>query len=170
MVPVLRDYPYYSQVGEWPVLGPKHTDADFFSFEPEHYHVDYRFVTSRQARFMRSMCPIGYRDWVTKDNGIVTVSGAPLSDRGTPIPKGRPVLARRRCRIASYRSVLGVVAIERHERFQAAYGSPAEPIRLSDGRLLCPHRKVDLPSFEADGGGIVVCPLHGLHVKCGVSA
>jgi nitrite reductase/ring-hydroxylating ferredoxin subunit len=52
------------------------------------------------------------------------------------------------------------------EKFDARYGKIAEPIRAKGGRLLCPHRKVDLSNFPPDENGIVVCPLHGLRVRC----
>jgi nitrite reductase/ring-hydroxylating ferredoxin subunit len=47
------------------------------------------------------------------------------------------------------------------------YGEPAEAIRLADGRKLCPHRKADISSFPIDAEGMVICPLHGLKVRCG---
>lgn len=55
MVPVIRDYPYNGIRRTWPVIGPKHTDADFFNLAEEHYHVDARFIPNGIAeRLTRS--------------------------------------------------------------------------------------------------------------------
>lgn len=154
MVPVIRDYPYLGKVGTWPVIGAKHSDVDFFSLKTEHYHVDARFLTAAQEDAINH----GYR------TTIAAVGAHPLGVHDHPLPKGRPDLARRKCRRATYGNAhtdkKQIVALNAH------YGAPADPIWLADGRMLCPHRKADLSQFEADADGIVVCPLHGLRVRC----
>lgn len=162
MVPAIERYPYHGRVDTWPVIGPKHTDMDFFDFPSEHYHVDARFITARQERFL-----VGY--WKLWQQSVVDVVGrSPIASRGHPLPKGRPILVRRKCRTAAYgysfSSMKPVQALRAH------YGDPAQPIRLADGRLLCPHRKADLSQFPADEAGMVTCPLHGLRVQCGEAA
>lgn len=155
MVPVIRNYWYCGKMGDWPVIGPMHVDADFFNFTTAHYHVDARFISpSMEDRLINGTF------YASSLQGVV--GGVPLSDRSNPVPKGRPMLARRKC----YRSTYGNSYQERPEikALNAHYGAPAQPIDLADGRRLCPHRKVDLSQFPADENGIVVCPLHGLRV------
>lgn len=157
LVPVVP-YIYCGKEGDWPVLGPMHTDVEHFNFPYRHYHVDPRFLTERQVLQVTEY----YRPF--RHSLAAVVGGSPLNNRGRPLPKGRPTLKRRRCRSAETQYVHGnelpVINL------RATFSDPAEPIRKPDGRLLCPHRKVDLSSFERDEGGIVTCPLHGLRVKC----
>lgn len=153
MVPVIREYPYFGKMDTWPVIGPRHTDDDFFNFPMPHYHIDARFLTKAQVRHIET----DYR-------GLVAwVGSSPLAHRDIPVPTGRPVLARRKCRAASY----GYSHGERDQvrALNAHYAEP-EAIRLADGRLLCPHRKADLSQFPAGADGMVTCPLHGLRVRC----
>lgn len=159
MVPAIENYPYHGRVDSWPVIGPMHTDADFFDFRSAHYHVDARFITTRQEHFLLNRSPLYSLEAI--------VGGYPLSSRGDELPKGRPKLVRRKCRRAIYGYAYG--GMEAVQRMRHHYGDPAAPIRLQDGRLLCPHRKVDLSQFPADAEGIVTCPLHGLRVRCGTA-
>lgn len=162
LVPVIRDVEWCGHRHDWPVLGPLHSDADFFNFPAAHYHVDARFLTKRQQRVGEK-----WARWHGPATVERAVGAAPLADwRQQVIPRGRPSLARRRCVRASYG-----YAYEDKDQVQRLRqhfgGSPVEPIRRGDGRLLCPHRKVDLSSFPPDPDGLVICPLHGLHVRCG---
>jgi hypothetical protein len=162
LVPVIEAFPYYGRVDTWPVIGPKHRDADFFSFKDEHYHVDARFLTAAQERFLTKGDVWGYPTEIED-----VVGRGPLADRDRSLPKGRPALRRRKCRRATYGHVYGhtreVQALRDH------YREPAAPLRLADGRLLCPHRKADLSNFPPDADGLVTCPLHGLRVCIGKS-
>ncbi|MFY0539938.1 sigma factor-like helix-turn-helix DNA-binding protein [Nannocystis pusilla] len=36
--------------GWWPVIGPRHEDAEIVGFEPMHWHFDYRFLSDTQYR------------------------------------------------------------------------------------------------------------------------
>ena len=158
LVPVIS-YTYCGNKGDWPVLGPLHTDREHFNFPDPHYHVDPRFLTAQQVERVT-------RHYAYWNHSIEAITGgAPLCDRRTPLPKGRPALKRRKCRSVqivyahgSRPQVLGL---------RADYPDPAQPIRKPDGRLLCPHRKVDLSSLVPDADGIVTCPLYGLRVACG---
>jgi hypothetical protein len=155
MVPVIRDYPLGGKLGTWPVIGPKHSDIDFLNFRDEHYHVDARFVTAAQERAIT----------VGGQRSLEAVVGSwPLASYRHELPKGRPALARLKCRRSAYGYAYGhQPAIK---KLREHYGDPAEPIRLADRRLLCPHRKADLSSFAPGDDGLVICPLHGLRVRC----
>lgn len=160
MVPAVF-FTWFGRETWWPVLGPMHTDAEHLQFPHRHYHIDARFVTARMAR------ALGFYDEID-----VASQSYPLAQRHgstDELPKGRPLLRRMRCRTNDY-------PYHHHGQpniagLRLAYGDEgpdrrAEPIRLADGRILCPHRKVDLSSFAPDGDGVVTCPLHGLMVQC----
>lgn len=167
MVPVIRDYPWCGHTSNWPVLGPLHDDKDFFNFSVPHYHIDIRFTTARQEAIMLTR---GDLQWFSSNADVVAAMGSlscPLASHGYRLPKGMPGLMRRRCRRASYYCPAEADPIK---EMRKKLGDPAEAIRLGDGRLLCPHRKVDLSQFTPDADGIVTCPLHGLRVRCGTSA
>lgn len=160
MVPVVR-FVWCKIDADWPVLGPLHTDKDFFNFDRAHYHVDARFVNKRNAE----------RAQIHRQGIFAQAQGSPLSRRnveGAPeVPTGLPVLKRLKCQTADF-------PYQFHNQptvsaLRIAYGDVgpekrAIPIRRADGRLLCPHRKVDLSQFEPDADGVVTCPLHGLRV------
>lgn len=158
MVPVIRNYPYFGKVGTWPVLGPLHSDKEHFNFPWPHYHIDIRFLTAREAAFIDRMGSIYGRSLIGE------VQAKPLYSHGEPPHKGRPALARRKCTREAALYVYGAQAPVKALR--ADYPDPAPAIARPDGRLLCPHRKVDLSSFAPDANGVVVCPLHGLRVQC----
>jgi hypothetical protein len=158
MVPVVR-FIWCGVEADWPVLGPMHSDREFFNFERRHYHVEARFVGARLAARAARDTSGGVADAAQR---------FPLSrrnDRDAPeLPDGRPPLKRMKCQATAFPYLHGhqiaVIDLRSH------YGEPAEPIRRPDGRLLCPHRKVDLSQFVPDDSGIVTCPLHGLRVRC----
>ncbi|GGN49586.1 hypothetical protein GCM10011349_20370 [Novosphingobium indicum] len=157
MVPVVP-YIYCGVKGDWPVIGPMHTDLEHFNFPDAHYHVDPRFLTEQQARRVERYGGTFY-------GSLAAVTQAqPLFRRGEPHEKGRPILKLRKCRSADTPYVHGGKPVI--QALRADYPNPAEPIRRTDGRLLCPHRKADLSSLVPDDQGIVTCPLHGLHVDC----
>jgi hypothetical protein len=156
LVPVIRDYPYCGKVDTWPVLGPKHSDGEFIKFFHQHYHVDARFLTAAQERYILRTAPERY----STIEGCV--GGWPLSNSGRDLPKGRPVLARRKCRRETYGYAFGHQ--DGIKALRAYYGERVEAVRLDDGRVLCPHRKADLTQFPPDADGMVMCPLHGLNV------
>lgn len=134
-------------LAEWPVMGSLHTDAEFFEFKKEHYHVDGRFLTKRQIEFAESQCR----------TLAAEVQAVPLhAYPGEPsLPK--PVLTKRRCWTPSLPYEHGdrtpIQNIRRHYAgTQCAIGK---------GGWICPHRKVSLGSVKAIDG-IITCPLHGL--------
>jgi hypothetical protein len=166
MVPVVRAI-YHRREDDWPVLGPLHSDKAFFNFVHPHYHVDARFVSAALARRLVDAAPWQAIDGMTFAEALTFVcTGWPL------LPgKAKPRLAEMTCRRAGVGSPIGRLsygtAKDKMVKMQAHYNDPAQPLRQPDGRLLCPHKKVDLSQFPPDRDGIVVCPLHGLRVQCG---
>lgn len=160
MVPVVH-HVWHNAEADWPVLGPMHTDADFFNFHDRHYHVDARFVPSALVRKVAGS---------TGGDIVGAAQAYPLAKRRfdkADLPAGRPALKRMKCRLASLPYKFGHQP--NVQKMRSHYGAVAEPIIRPDGRKLCPHRKVDLSQFEPDAEGIVTCPLHGLRVRCAVT-
>lgn len=164
MVPVVRGH-VAGRLSDWPVLGPRHNDQDTFPHFPwDHYHLDGRFLSPRQANILLDTSWTGSD--LAKQVGLWVMPHDPASKR--VLPRGRPPVLRRKCQRDALEYAHGDKnpIISLRERF----GAVVEPRLLADGRRLCPHRKVDLSSFPPDADGIVVCPLHGLRVRCGVPA
>lgn len=167
MVPVVGHF-YEHIEGRWPVLGPLHEDKAFLNFDYLHYHVDLRFLTVEQITRLKT------KQFLRKPKGGLVremtieeiVGMKPLSEYFGRLARGRPELAKLRCRTSEW--VFPYGENRKVGRLRRYYGArkPAEPLRLADGRLLCPHRKVDLSTFAPDKHGVVVCPLHGLRVQC----
>lgn len=171
LVPIIRDYPWHGKRGDWPVLGPLHEDAEFFGFSEVHYHVDVRFLTARLRNWAARQLVGRYQSNDIERDLALVASAYPLSSRGEAVPKGRPATRRLKCIVASHLTPLLKIAPASIEAALAnRYGSPAAPIRKADGRILCPHRKVDLSQFPPDNDGTVTCPLHGLKVCVGMPA
>lgn len=165
MVPVVH-FTWFGREADWPVLGPMHTDADFFNFPARHYHVDIRFLNARTRRWAAGHLP----ESLMQVDPVVVVArcatGFPLNRRDRELPDGRPLLTRRRCFLSSTPFGFADDLYAPFQQLRDHYGDPAPAIAKPDGRLLCPHRKVDLSSFPPDAAGVVTCPLHGLRVRC----
>jgi hypothetical protein len=148
LVPVVTAK-WHNQLMAWPVIGPAHTDAEFFNFKDEHYHIDGRFLTKRQ----REIANVPWRTMAGE------LQSAPLhAYRGeSPLPK--PVLTKRRCSVSYLPYEHGdkkpIMDIRAH--FAGAQCDKGK------GGWICPHRKASLGSVLAVDG-IVVCPLHGLKI------
>jgi hypothetical protein len=155
LVPTV-DYLYFGRRSAWPVLGPKHTDVEIFNFPAAHYHVDARFLSLNQVRFLKSRAMV--------DDINFVVGRSPLNYRGLELPKGRPKLRVRKCRPPETAYLFSDQAPV--QELRRLFGEP-EAIRLDDGRLLCPHRRAEITTLIRDAEGFVTCPLHGLRVNCG---
>lgn len=135
----------------WPVIGPKHEDAEIINFPWHHYHIDWRFVPQRL------LSRVGY---YFTDPGSPHLPGqrslaTPLAealrrnDAGLPAP----VMRRLKCKreFAPYPKAHFIGALEK--KFVGC--------RLKKDHI-CPHRGVPLDSLPRDENGVVQCPAHGL--------
>lgn len=150
LVPVVRAV-WDGHLDHWPVIGPRHTDQQFFNFEHEHYHIDGRFLSKRQR---------GYAEhgWYSL---AAQIQRTPLMTAGNfnrDMPK--PVLAKRKCWTPN-------LPYEHHhetpvkELIRHFAGS-----KCASGKAgwICPHQKAPLGSVEIIDG-IITCPLHGLRIN-----
>jgi hypothetical protein len=159
LVPTVR-YPWLSgaHVSDWPVMGPRHDDAEHLRFAHTHYHVDLRFLTR------------GQMDVVRQDREPRwAVASAPLVDepRGSWGKHPDPIWRVLRCNRRDHRyPPLFEDGENRGHLFFAlwrAYARRKCP-RNADGLLVCPHKGFVLGSLKPDALGRVVCPLHGLRI------
>lgn len=176
----------------WPVIGPMHTDPDL-KFKPIHWHVDARFLDKRAFEMSDYGPRSGYNmmyyqplqivfDPVTEEQlmtpmGAGKRSGSILSgDRGKPHPKLLTVPEAQSLCSNSVKIAIRLCKREfppppdykKYQAFadmQARYTDRKDSVAAVDGRW-CPHRRTDLRTVRPGPDGIVVCPLHGLRVRC----
>jgi hypothetical protein len=129
---------WYDKIGDWPVIGHRHNDVEFFHFVAQHYHIDYRFVTVRKS-------------WLRN------VSAGPLhAQEGFPLSK--PILRRRQCKREQH--VFGGPS-----RIMSPFRESYAGQQCAKGKRgwVCPHRHIALGSTPAIDG-VITCPLHGLRI------
>ena len=147
-VPCVR-YPYFQRIDWWPVLGPLHKDKAFLNFDREHMHVDGRFLTAHQKRFLYSVSFISLEH---------TLCNAPLNQTTSPPPSGVE-MRRRKCTSSGFAYYFAdakpVLAIAAH--------FAGHQCRTSERGWICPHQATPLGSIEPVDG-IIICPLHGLRI------
>lgn len=132
----------------WPVIGPFHTDKQFFAFDYGHYHIDGRFLNAHQRDYAE------HRFYTLG----AQIQRTPLMTRGgfnDPMPK--PELKRRKCWIS-------------HLDYEHSHEEPVQKLakhfagqQCAHGKSgwICPHQKAPLGSIAAIDG-VITCPLHGL--------
>ncbi|MGE0023972.1 MAG: Rieske 2Fe-2S domain-containing protein [Hyphomicrobium sp.] len=151
---------YFGREANWPVIGPRHEDADHFNFPYQHYHVDFRFVRcSDEVALKRHPYVL---------HGIVDAPNSWSAHRMKDI-EGQSSMRLRKC----VRSRLSFI-VPPHVRTEPldhlrAHYAGRSCTRDKAGGLICPHRKAPLGSLEPDEAGFITCPLHGLviHVPTG---
>lgn len=160
LVPTVA-YPWFGKVDAWPVMGPKHTDAEHIGFEPEHYHVDIRFLSEAQSKRIEK---------ASYGRHIADVAASnPLATRGGP-EHPAPTLKRLTCRSdAHHYPSWGVRRQHWYPRLVGAYAG-RRCGKNAEGLLVCPHKGFVLSSLQRDSQGRVVCPLHGLVIDMSAEA
>lgn len=138
----------------WPVMGPKHEDREHLKFEPQHYHVDIRFLTAMQFRHLNRF------PWREPNE---RTAAHPISEVEEWGPLPAPVYRRRKCRAAGhdYPEELTI----RAKNFCALYAA-YEGKQCARGKSgwICPHKNFPLGSIKPRYG-VIVCPLHGLNIN-----
>lgn len=151
LVPVITAKWHYV-MSSWPVVGPPHTDLEFFDFKPEHYHVDGRFFTAPQIKIAED----SYRS----RSLAAEVQAIPLHAYPGEPPLSKPVLKKRRCNFPFLPYEHGAEKPIKDLRTHYA-GTQCE---RGKGGWICPHRKASLGSVTPIDG-VVTCPLHGLRIN-----
>lgn len=151
LVPCIRvDRPERPDVGPalgWlPVIGPAHEDAAILHFPIVHYHYDWRFVSTPQARRLYVFYKGRLQEFWAHSK-VETASGV--------IEKEWRAV---RCR----RVMSDFPAIARGSSFdQAGLEDAFASQRLKPDCRVCPHRGLPLNGLPVREGA-VVCPGHGL--------
>lgn len=156
LVPTIN-YVWDHMFSEWPVMGPLHHDKEI-DFPSIHFHVDPRFLRGAQVKkAFKKLGSFGVPNY----NSMPIV---PLYGRDDSFPR-KPTYKKRRCFSNEY--------IWHHNTTPKAsavvwqkWGDRPQAIHRPDGRMLCPHKKVDLSQFPKDADGSLICPLHGMRVWC----
>lgn len=146
-VPIVRGYINWKWA-EWPVLGPKHEDRDYIGFEPEHYHLDARFLSNRLLRVVE--------DTRRGENGVFAI--VIHDDDWAREAKKEPPMVHlgykwRECR-------RHWPEYPRQLRWVAELSKAYSDHKLTKA-MICPHRGASLAGLELKAG-CVTCPLHGL--------
>lgn len=159
LVPTVR-YNWHNVDGDWPVIGPKHTDAEVLNFPFPHYHVDLRFLAPKMAH------RLSRHQW----SGFTALAFTPLcrhpdGRRDVTLPHPDPVWRRRLCHRATAPTPrdLGDFVRGHRARMPALEAAYMDATLISGPKgFVCPHKHAPLGSVAPDCDGNVVCPLHGL--------
>ena len=158
-------YPWFGSTEPWPVMGPKHTDAEHIGFDVDHYHVDIRFLSEAQVRRIERKQHYEHIESVA--------AGFPLATSRigvTPDPHPEPVLRRLTCRRAGNDYPRFAAVSHRGLKALASAYAGRRCGRNAAGLMVCPHKGFVLGSLEPDKDGRVVCPLHGLVIDVAAGA
>lgn len=148
-------YPFCGKVAWWPVMGPRHEDAALIKFSAQHYHMDWRFAPARAV----SMATGRVGRWRSLRSIGIGPYGTPLCTRDVPVPIETTMRVMMCKRLIVPTMLRTVLPFDKVSEFYA--GRPA----LEGPRgLVCPHRGAELHTLEPNADGVVVCPLHGLHI------
>lgn len=159
-VPTVRAY-YLDRLDTWPVIGPKHEDTEYINFDHQHYHFDFRFMTTAQLTRMRKH--ISFTGYASDGDGALYSQVLILHDErfgfrftgehlNSSLPL--PVVKRLKCRRA-------MPAYTVQPGWLPALNQAYAGKFLVSGHI-CPHRGADLTGLAVDDAGCVTCPLHGL--------
>ncbi len=152
-------HPWFGRVEAWPVMGPKHTDAEHIGFHQEHYHVDIRFLSEAQVRRIERL---SHR--MTIETIVASAPLATMGPSGKEQPHPDPIPKRLTCRRSGHDyPVYGARRQPGLRKLAEAYAG-RKCGRNAEGALVCPHKGFVLASLEPDEQGRVVCPLHGLEI------
>lgn len=150
VVPVVRGR-WLDRDGDFPVMGPKHDDADYIGFEWSHYHVDARFLSAEQFDNAENRMRRRFIEFNAAFAKVIT--GPTGFDRCAPEPKfigSRNMTCLREW--PDYPHGLQPWRDDLEAAYASAVVSPA---------LMCPHRGAPLKGLAVKSG-CVTCPLHGL--------
>ena len=142
----------------WPVVGPLHTDVEFFHFKAPHYHVDARFLT---VRHLRQNGTNRFTD-DPASAALETPVIKPFAHRqDNPEPPPKPEYRHMQCR--RFGCDYPYASMRQVQELRSHFSGAVAP-RNASGHIVCPHRGARIDQLVPDEDGIVTCPLHGLRV------
>lgn len=153
LVPAIH-YPFHGKVAWWAVMGPRHEDKELLGFSDDHYHMDWRFASAWAVD--RALGQIMRHLHVDIGSGPY---GVPLCTRKKPVPL-LPLFKPMVCKRVTVPTMLRTLRpFDKVSEFYAG-----RPVFEGPRGLVCPHRGAELHTLEPNADGVVVCPLHGLHI------
>lgn len=174
LVPTVRHH-WYDSLGVWPVMGPKHEDAEHLQFDREHYHLDLRFLSPHTERklLQRAGDAAEFRGVTGRGSKLAYICAAnPVTQEWADEPLPKPIYLPKRCYRNEHAYPLPRSVGGRNPGFRNLHAAFAGRRcgRDAGGRLICPHKGFALDSLVPDEHGRVVCPLHGLVIDVRASA
>lgn len=149
-----KQYKAFVQIGWMPVWPILHSDAEI-GFPEQHYHLDWRFVSDEDLRYI-AVTAYGNAMAAASADEIIHANMT-LVITHTSICQG-PEERNRRC----YR--VETLWPYEHRAPELLENLPRlKCAKLKDGR--CPHWGFDLRTIQPDENGIIQCPGHGLCFK-----
>lgn len=137
---------FFGVRADWPVIGPKHEDVEFFNFDKPHYHVDHRFVRCSDNRAV--------------DRAAWVLHGWP--ERGLFLPP--PRWSRRKCVRTWFASIVPTTRhVDIRPLVDLRKAFAGKQCDRGVGGFICPHRQAPLGSVEPVNG-VITCPLHNLRI------
>lgn len=143
-VPCVRVERWHQFEGWFPVIGPMHEDAEIIRFSPEHFHIDWRFVSERiWKEFGNRSYPGHHFAWP-----IQCPDGW-----GRKVILEGPALKRLKCKRDPGRFPTEKATwMDRLHKAMAC-------TKLTNG--VCPHRGIPVDAMHREGD-ILTCPGHGM--------
>lgn len=146
----------------WPVLLPRHEDAEHLNFQWHHYHIDPRFLSRGDTASAADWLYLGEHGSVVA-NAEATAQRQALHRLGfqrQSIAHPPIVWRRRKCARATIEYQHG------HEDVILKLGGAFSGRQCAKSRTgwICPHKRANLGSMAAVDG-VITCPLHGLRIN-----
>lgn len=161
LVPTVRYVWCSAGEADWPVLLPRHEDAEHLQFEAWHYHADLRFIGDGRLP----------QHWLRQYPAAEAMISPISVFRGDPpgsMPD--PVWRRRRCfrEMPDFPWWWAVEPSQDGSRraavFRTFYAGFAGRQCPHNGRgWICPHKGIDLSGMPVKEG-LITCPGHGLRI------
>ena len=144
---------WFGRRQELPVLGPRHNDKQDLNFDQMHFHVDARFVSELPgALFWENVAASPVTETLFGGSESADLKG----------PYDRKWLCKRHDS-PWQRGFIGRAL--RHPNWKQHFDRWAGEIAVHDGKgWVCPHRQVALKDQPVADDGVVICPLHNLHI------
>lgn len=142
---------WYGRVGRFPVVGPRHDDAEHLDFKLDHFHIDVRFIGPRQGHGA-----ISYYSAHRSDPLAFACASSPIHNLTERQARWEPWTCRR---VSHEYPLPDALKLARFRRLFDAYAG-RRCGRGANGVLICPHKGAPLSSLPTKDGK-VVCPLHG---------
>lgn len=137
----------HKKVEEYPIIGPRHYDVEFFNIHSPHYHLDLRFINNRY--------------WRDQLHCEVVVAVGRRASGELPTPQYKKLICIHRH--IEINTVTNASAPGGHDQLRKHFAGTQCGGSRETG-WICPHKRMFLGSQPASYG-IITCPGHGLKIN-----